>query len=176
MAGLSKLSRDVSLASLKLESRELQKLEKDLLSFLLIASKIEGEDVNSVLNAIKNFFNGLLPPKRKTHRDLDFEYRTEKLAIALYNCGIPYWVAERNAYAFMCMRPDFDMRGSKYHNIIWLLEKHQDKFLEKYIDIKQEYGLEAADQWLRYIRDNDIFWARIVQLPSDFAAHYLFSN
>lgn len=107
--------------------------------------------------------------------DLDFSIRTDALVQALYHCGIPMHVAQRNAKAFMVLRPDFDLNSPKYRQLKGLIEHHQDQFLNAYYDIARSHGRTAADRWIKWIRDNDVFFARICQLPDDFAVRYLFA-
>ena len=107
--------------------------------------------------------------------DLDYELRTDALVQALYHCGIPLFIAKRNAKAFMVLRPDFDLNSPKYRQLKGLIEHHQDEFLNAYYAIAQAHGKTAADRWSQWIRDNDIFFARICQLPDDFAVRYLFA-
>lgn len=106
---------------------------------------------------------------------LDHGIRCDRLARALYDCGIPWWVACRNARAFMVLRPDFDLDSPKFQQLRELLEYHQDLFLDAMEAIASTHGLQAAHDWVSYIRSNDIFWARIVSLPDDFATQYLFA-
>lgn len=108
--------------------------------------------------------------------ELDFKIRTAALINALYECGIPHWIAKRNAHAFMCLRPDFDLYDPKFFRIKNLLEMHKTEFMNAYLNVGRNQGKEAADSWLRWIRDNDIFWARIAQLPQDFETRYLFGG
>lgn len=114
--------------------------------------------------------------RSRTRSDIDHDIRTERLIDALYNCGIPLWIARRNARAFMCLRPDFDLDALRFRHIRRLLDHHQEEFLNAYFDIGQQHGRAAADQWMGYIRSHDIFFARIVQLPSDFDTKYLFGG
>lgn len=107
--------------------------------------------------------------------DLDFELRTDALINALYHCGIPLHVAQRNARAFMVLRPDFDLNSPKYRRLKGLIEHHQDEFLDAYYEIARSHGKTAADNWIKWIRENDVFFARICQLPDDFAVRYLFA-
>ena len=127
----------------------------------------------AITKLIKSFWSNRSELSRCNH-DLDFEIRTDALINALYQCGIPLWIAKRNAKAFMCLRPDFDLNAPKYRRIRQLLDHHNEEFINAYLTIGEQHGKNAADAWMKYIRENDIFFARIVQLPDDFAAKYLF--
>lgn len=169
-----KISRLIKYQSLVLEGKELEKKEQDLLAFLLIATGEEEEMIGKILRRIKDAIaNSNRDRKRK--QDLDFEIRTEELVQALHRCGIPLWVARRNAKAFMVLRPDFDLRSPRHSKLRSLLEYHQDQFLEAYYEIARSKGSKAANEWMKFIRENDIFFARICQLPDDFAVRYLFA-
>lgn len=162
-----------------MESREIAKLEADLLSFLLVASHRGNAMIfPSVVQAISKLKRGWQErnARSRSQADIDHDIKTDRLTEALYNCGIPLWIAKRNAQAFMCLRPDFDLDASKYRHIKRLLAIHQDEFLNAYFSIGEQHGREAADQWISYIRNNDIFFARIVQLPCDFDTKYLFGG
>lgn len=127
----------------------------------------------AIARLIKGFWSNRSDLARSGY-DLDFEIRTDALVDALYQCGIPLWIAKRNAKAFMCLRPDFDLNAPKYRRIKQLLDHHHQEFINAYITIGEQHGRSAADAWMQYIRENDIFFARIVQLPDDFAVKYLF--
>ncbi len=75
----------------------------------------------------------------------------------------------------MCLRPDFDLDSPKFKQLKELLDFHQDLFLDAYHAIALQQGQGAASEWHDYLRANDIFWARIVALPDDFATQYLFA-
>ena len=105
---------------------------------------------------------------------LTHEKRTDELFQALYECGIPAWVARRNAEAFMVLRPDFDLHSPKHERIKRLLDFHRREFQSAYQAIAMQQGRDVADQWLAYVRSEGIFWARIVALPDDFSVRYLF--
>lgn len=110
----------------------------------------------------------------KGNEDALFEIKVDELTEALYKCGIPNFVAKRNARAFMTLRPDFDLRAAKYRRIKSLLEHHQKEFEDAYFDLAIAQGKVAADNWIEMIREQGIFFARIVSLPTDFDTKYLF--
>lgn len=127
----------------------------------------------AIAKLVKNFLHNRSELARANH-DLDFEIRTDALTEALYQCGIPRWICKRNAKAFMCLRPDFDLNAPKYRKIKQLLDYHNEEFINAYITIGEQHGKSAADAWMKWIRDNDVFFARIVALPDDFPSRYLF--
>lgn len=111
----------------------------------------------------------------QTKADIDHDLRTDKLIEALYNCGIPRWIAVRNAKAFMCLRPEFDLDSPKHRRLKNLLEHHQQEFWDAYLAIASTQGHSKAEEWMSYIRGNDVFFARIVSLPDGFDSKYLFA-
>lgn len=173
-ASAGKIGKLIAYQSFKLEAKELSKLEQDLLSFLLLAT---GEDRAMIGKLISKIVDTVAAHNREWQRkkNLDFEIRTQELEQALYQCGIPLWIARRNAKAFMVLRPSFDLRSPKWSRLKNLLEFHQDEFLNAYYDVAAASGQKAADKWMEYIRKNDIFFARICQLPDDYAVKYLFA-
>jgi hypothetical protein len=168
------------LATLHLEAKEVSKIERDLLAFLLVASYQEGSNMlfptfTAIAKQIKRFIDNRSAASMATH-DLNFEIRTDELADALYKTGIPYHICQRNARTFMALRPDFDLRSPKHRTIARLLDFHANEFTNAYLSIGEQHGLQVADAWLRYIRDNDIIYARICQLPDDLPTKYLFGG
>lgn len=114
--------------------------------------------------------------KARIRSDANHDVRTDELITALFNCGIPLWIAKRNAKAFMCLRPDFDLKDHRFRHIRKLLEFHHEEFVNAAIAIGEQHGRDAGAAYVRYIRDNDIFFARIAQLPHGFEYEYLFGG
>ena len=150
-----------------------------MFSFLLLAT-IEKEATPMIFRSLaaiaikaKKAYQRRTERARK-HNDYNWELRVNELAEALYQCGIPLRIAKRNAIAFMVICPDFDLSDPKHSKLKRLLEWHQDEFLNAYFDIGERQGRQAADDWMKWIRDNEIFFARIVAID-DSASRYLFA-
>ena len=126
-----------------------------------------------MFEAISRLVKGFVK-RSQAKQDIDFDIRCDKLAEALYHCGIPLWICRRNAKAFMTLRPEFDLDSPKHRRIKALLEYHQDEFLNAYFTVAQQGGKKAADKWAKYIRENDIFFARITSFADDLSAKFLF--
>jgi hypothetical protein len=180
LSQLAKLKKSTSLASLQLEVKEVAKIERDLLCFLLVASYSESDSMLfPTFAAIAAKVKKLISDRSEISRaknDIDLEIRTEVLVEALYRTGIPLYLCKRNAKVFMVLRPDFDLNAPKYRRIKSLLDFHADEFVNAYLSIGEQNGRHVADQWLKYIRDNDIIFARICALPDDMPTKYLFGG
>ncbi len=163
-----------------MEAKEIALFEKNLLSFLILISHSGDNqmlsDIFPTLFSLANFVRKVWKHKSQLERDridADFDRRQWALTEALFQCGIPRWICERNARAFLCLCPSFDLDSPKYKRLKGLLAYHQQVFRDAYTQIERSQGRNAADQWLQYIRDQDIVFARIAVFSDDVASKLL---
>lgn len=167
---------------MQLSSKEKRRLEADLLTFLLLACApsrpfiMDSSSTSTMLNHLIRLIRRFLPRTSNKYCAISYTSRLSTLITALLDCGIPLAIAQRNSRALLAIVPDFDLNSPKYANIKSVLEYHQQEWFNAYLAVRQSKGMAAADAWLCWMEQEEIFFARIASFSPNVAINTLFSS